>query len=125
MEFIEYDASKIKKTYLDSVVTVSKSGKISLSKKLCENLNINIDTKISFLQSKENKKDWYLKVNTYNGISLKLNTKLSQSLYFQFKELSNQILNSIFDNEQPKTIRIKVSTQMHDGMYALLTSSIK
>lgn len=109
------------KNITEPLITVSKFGIITFNLKLITELNLSEGIKVSFLQDKNNPKDWYLKIGSINGLPLmkKLN---STSLFIQYKKLTNIILKSI---GKDKTIKIRCSIQIHNGMYALLTNAMK
>lgn len=123
-EFIEFDAiSKKSKNISEPLITISKFGIIAFNLKLISELNLSEGIKVSFLQDKNNPKDWYLKIGSINGLPLMKKAKSnSTSLFIQYKELTNIILKSI---GKDKTTRIRCSIQIHDGLYALLTNAIK
>ena len=115
---------KNQKILVNPLITISKFGIITFNLKLISELNLSEGIKVSFLQDKNNPKDWYLKIGSINGLPLmKKKTKSnSTSLFIQYKELTNIILKSI---SKDKTTRIRCSIQIHDGLYALLTNAIK
>lgn len=123
-EFIEFDAiSKKSKNITEPLITVSKFGIITFNLKLITELNLSEGTKVSFLQDKNNPKDWYLKIGSINSLPLMKKSKSnSTGLFIQYKELVNVILKSI---DKDKTIKIRCSIQIHNGMYALLTNAMK
>lgn len=122
MEFIEFDATT-KKTKItkEPFITISSYGCIRFNSFVSECLKLTENTKVSFLQDKNNPKDWYLKLDTINGIKLKTSKK-DKSFHIQFREVTNAILKSL---DKTKTIKIRISTQIHDGMYCLITNAIK
>lgn len=123
-EFIEFDAiSKKSKNITEPLITVSKFGIITFNLKLITELNLSEGTKVSFLQDKNNPKDWYLKIGSINGLPLMKKSKSnSTGLFIQYKELVNVILKSI---DKDKTTKIRCSIQIHNGMCALLTNAMK
>lgn len=116
-EFIEFDAiSKKSKNISEPLITISKFGIITFNLKLISELNLSEGIKVSFLQDKNNPKDWYLLP------LMKKSKSNSTGLFIQYKELINVILKSI---DKDKTIKIRCSIQIHNEMYALLTNAIK
>jgi len=114
---------KKSKNITEPLITVSKFGIITFNLKLITELNLSEGTKVSFLQDKNNPKDWYLKIGSINGLPLMKKSKSnSTGLFIQYKELVNVILKSI---DKDKTTKIRCSIQIHNGMYALLTNAMK
>ena len=97
---------------------------ISFSSGLVEKLNLSAGDKITLLQDEENPKDFYLSTNTTNGITLRkiasgaLMANLVSFTTVLFEELKNLI------PENKESIRLKVSTSIHEGMYAILTREL-
>lgn len=123
MEFIEFDASQNKKVDGNYLSFYLKTGQILFSSSLVKNLKLYNGRKISFFKDKNSEKDFYLKLDTSNGFVIKTNKKGSMRIsslsfikYF-YEEFKNLIQNK-------NSFRVKVSIEIHDGYYALITRQI-
>ena len=125
MKLKEWNSSN-QKTRKDKTCFINfhKKGMISFSSGLFEKLNLSAGDKITLLQDEENPKDFYLSTNTTNGITLRkiasgaLMANLVSFTTVLFEELKNLI------PENKESIRLKVSTSIHEGMYAILTREL-
>ena len=122
MKLIEYNNLKSRSSEnTEPLIHVSKSGIITFNQQLINELKLVQKRKISFFQDEDSPKDWYIKLDTINGIPLK-EKKNSSILYIQYKNLSDKILESL--NSKNKSLKIRVSTQLHEGMYSLITRAL-
>ena len=123
MELIEFNISQSKKVDNNYLSFYKKTGQILFSSSLIKSLKLYDGRKISFFKDKDSEKDFYLKLDTSNGFTIKANIKsmrisslpFTRYFYEEFKDLIPQNKNYW---------RVKVSTEMHDGYYALITRQI-
>lgn len=123
MELIEFNISQSKKVDNNYLSFYKKTGQILFSSSLTKSLKLYDGRKISFFKDKDSEKDFYLKLDTPNGFTIKANIKsmrisslpFIRYFYEEFKDLIPQNKNCW---------RVKVSTEMHDGYYALITRQI-
>lgn len=124
MELIEFNTSQSKKADGNYLSFYKKTGQILFSSSLTKSLKLYNGRKISFFKDKDSEKDFYLKLDTLNGFTIKANAKGSMRIsslpftryfYEEFKDLIPQNKNCW---------RVKVSTEMHNGYYALITRQI-
>lgn len=103
------------------VPTIRFSGKgtITINAVASELLNLKPGVKISFAQDTEHPKDWFLRTNVLTGITLKRRLQ-RKNLEGHYRELSCEIIKS---TESDKHARFQLSTEMHDGMYAIITAN--
>lgn len=99
------------------VLTVSKSGKISLSPKLREKIGYEPEDKINFFQDEESLKDWYFNLSKDEGTSLR-ESKVEKytSVFIQNAGLADT-LRKVFNADKAMTFSVGVSSEVEGVIY--------
>lgn len=121
MKLKEYNTPPPRKNIIDiPIIRFSDKGIISINSVAAEALNLESGVKISFAQDTERPKDWFLRTNVHTGVSVRTTHQNRKSLVCSYREVSCEVLKS---TGADKYVRFKLCTEMHDGMYAIITAN--
>lgn len=116
--------------HLPSII-FAKHGCITLSRGLMKALNLKSGDKVSFYQSEEDSRDWYIIPHDADGFDVKLNEsqKAIGSARFCSKRLTELVMTSIGVHELFKSVSCRVGTEPEiielQTMYPILTLAAK
>lgn len=99
------------------VITVSKSGKISLSPKLREKVGYEPEDKINFFQDEDSLKDWYFNLSKEEGTPLRESKVEKYTSVFIQKAGLADTMRKVFNADKALTFSVGVSSEVEGVIY--------
>jgi hypothetical protein len=107
-------------------VMFGKMGNVSLSRELMTSLNLKVGDKVSFYQSDNDPKDWYLLPHDEDGFTLRSNgIDPLVSGRFNCVRLTDMVLTSIDADVNLDYISLRVVLSQERHGYPIITSEVK